>query len=215
MRDYFESLGESAHPTSSDSRARAITNFQELLLVSFREFSVITEETIASERKRFRTEIVTGIESFSKRAAVRNLKTMGRFTKDQAGIIYDVLFKAICEAPPVDVKVTALQEEANKDAMGRPETRIGLRTFRVFLSEVATWARDETIVSNGFQVSFYIASCISLHLNISWVYLSKERVDRTVADHEIIGRLFYFWDTSKRGALSFQVISLKDVRYFC
>src|ERR1700679_304807 len=38
MRDYFNSLGDSAHPNSSDPRARAITKFQELLLVSFREF---------------------------------------------------------------------------------------------------------------------------------------------------------------------------------
>ncbi|KAH6888959.1 rab-GTPase-TBC domain-containing protein, partial [Coprinopsis sp. MPI-PUGE-AT-0042] len=46
MRDYFASLGESAHPDSPDVRTRAITNFQELLLVSFREFSIITDETI-------------------------------------------------------------------------------------------------------------------------------------------------------------------------
>src|SRR6266436_2652734 len=66
MRDYFSSLGDSAHPNSSDPRARAITKFQELLLVSFREFAVITEETIFSERRRFRNEIISSIESFSK-----------------------------------------------------------------------------------------------------------------------------------------------------
>ena len=46
MREYFASLGDSAHPNSSDPRARAITRFQELLLVSFREFAVITDDTI-------------------------------------------------------------------------------------------------------------------------------------------------------------------------
>lgn len=151
MRDYFASLGESAHPDSSDPRTRAITNFQELLLVSFREFSVITEEMIAAERKRFRTEIVSGIESFSKRAAVRNLKSMGGLTKNQVGLVYDVLFQAICDVPPIDVRVPT-NEDDTRDASGRPETRIGLKTFRVFLSQIATWARDETIVSNGFNV---------------------------------------------------------------
>jgi Ca2+-binding EF-hand superfamily protein len=29
-------------------------------------------------------------------------------------------------------------------------------------------------------------------------------VDREVAEHEFIDRLFFFWDTSCRGALSFQ-----------
>ena len=34
MRDYFSSLGDSAYPNSTDPRARAITRFQELLLIS-------------------------------------------------------------------------------------------------------------------------------------------------------------------------------------
>lgn len=150
MRDYFASLGDSAHPDSTDSRTRAITNFQELLLVSFREFSVITDESIAAERKRFRTEIVTGIESFAKRAAVRNLKSMGSFNKNQAGDIYDLLFRAILFVPPVGIK-PAVSDRDN--FAGRPETRIGLQTFKFFMSEVVTWARDETTVSNGLQVS--------------------------------------------------------------
>jgi len=54
MREYFTSLGDSAHPDSSDPRARAINRFQELLLVSFREFLVISEDTTLSEQRRFR-----------------------------------------------------------------------------------------------------------------------------------------------------------------
>jgi TBC1 domain family member 8/9 len=155
MRDYFASLGESAHPNSSDPRARAITRFQELLLVSFREFSVITEETILSERRKFRYEIIHSIESFSKRSAIRNLKSLGRFSKEQAGYVYDALYQAMCvfpppaaALPPQSLFLTAGAEEE------RPETRIELRPFRYFLSEIATWARDEKIVLNGFQV-FY------------------------------------------------------------
>ncbi|KAL7280608.1 hypothetical protein ACG7TL_005545 [Trametes sanguinea] len=183
MREYFASLGDSAHPNSSDPRARAITRFQELLLVSFREFAVITDETIQSERRKYRSEIVHSIESFSKRAAIRNLRTLERFTKDQVGLIYDALFKAICIEPPPAVSLPPPSLLTTKDqAEERPETRIGLRTFRVFLSEICTWARTEKIVSNGFQ----------------------QRIDREVAEHELIDRLFYFWDTSYRGALSFQ-----------
>jgi hypothetical protein len=163
MRDYFASLGDSAHPESSDPRARAITRFQELLLVSFREFSVITDETILSERKRFRAEIIHGIETFAKRGAVRNLKSLGSFNKEQANLIYDALYKAMCvvplfapqlptaapapPAPPHSLKTTTEGQEE------KPETRIGLRTFQHFLSEIATWARDEKIVTNGFQAS--------------------------------------------------------------
>ncbi|KAL4062363.1 rab-GTPase-TBC domain-containing protein [Scleroderma citrinum] len=183
MREYFASLGDSAHPDSSDPRARAITRFQELLLVSFREFSIISEDAILSERRRYRNEIVKNIENFAKRGAIRNLKTLGRFTKEQAGLIYDALYKAMCEEPPPPAVVPPPSLiQSNDPNQDRPETRIGLRTFRVFLSEILTWARDEKIIFNGFQ----------------------QRIDREVAEHELIDRLFFFWDTSCRGSLSFQ-----------
>ncbi|KAF8637257.1 hypothetical protein AX17_002951 [Amanita inopinata Kibby_2008] len=183
MREYFASLDQSAHPKSSDPRARAITRFQELLLISFREFSVITDEMIHSERKRFRNEIIHNIESFSKRAAIRNLKSLGRFSKEQAGFIYDALYKAMCIVPPPPAAAPPPSLfTTNEGHEEKPETRIGLRTFQFFMSEVATWARDEKIVMNGLT----------------------RRVDREVAEHEFIDRLFFFWDTSCRGALSFQ-----------
>ncbi|KAF7790246.1 hypothetical protein EIP86_001198 [Pleurotus ostreatoroseus] len=183
MRDYFASLGDSAHPDSTDPRSRAITRFQELLLVSFREFAVITDETIQSERRKFRSEVVHSIESFSKRSAIRNLKTLERFSKDQVGLIYDALFKAVCIEPPPATALPPPSLLTTKDGHEeRPETRIGLKTFKVFLSEIATWARTERIVSNGFQ----------------------QRIEREVAEHEFIDRLFFFWDTGFRGSLSFQ-----------
>ncbi|KAI3598517.1 gtpase activating protein [Moniliophthora roreri] len=185
MRDYFTSLGDSAHPNSDDPRARAITRFQELLLVSFREFSIITDDMILSERKRFRGEIIHSIETFSKRSAIRNLRSLGRFNKDQAGLIYDALYQAMCIVPPPPATLpppSLLTTGDGSVTEDRVETRIGLKTFRHFLSEIATWARDEKIISNGFQ----------------------QRIDRQVAEHEFIDRLFYFWDNSCRGALSFQ-----------
>ena len=155
MRDYFASLGESAHPNSSDSRARAISNFQELLLISFREFSIVTDDIILSERKRFRSDIVHSIESFAKRGAVRNLRSLGRFNKEQAGLVYDALYSAICVIPPPPATASPPSLFTTGDGHEeKPETRIGLKTFRHFLSEIATWARNDKIVMNGFQVVF-------------------------------------------------------------
>ncbi|KAG8744610.1 hypothetical protein FRC10_009835 [Ceratobasidium sp. 414] len=172
MRAYFSSLDQSAHPTHPDARTRAITNFQELLLVAFREFSTITDATIIAERKRFRTEIVSGVESFAKRAAVRNLGSFGRFTRDEVGGVYDVLFKAVLVIPP--------------DAVSRGEAGDQDR-------DEVSWARDERVVSNGFA----------------------ERVQREIAEHELIGRIFYYWDRQARGALSLQdlVLGLDEVMH--
>jgi len=153
MRDYFSSLGDSAHPNSSDPRARAITKFQELLLVAFREFAIISEEVIFAERRRLRNEVISSIETFAKRSAIRNLKTLERFSKEQVGFIYDALFKAVCVEPPPVPGPPPISLLTTKDAVEeRPETRIGPNTFNIFLSEIATWARDEKIVTNGFQV---------------------------------------------------------------
>lgn len=168
MRDYFSSLGKSAHPNSQDPRARAITRFQELLLVSFREFVIITDESIQAERRKHRGEIVHNIESFSKRAAVRNLKSLERFSKEQAGLIYDAWYNAICavpqgvedsgmggrEAGPLLVVTKDGHEE-------KPETRIGLPTFRKFIGEIVTWARDDKIVQNAFQVGCSVDSSLA------------------------------------------------------
>ncbi|CAK9780962.1 TBC-domain-containing protein [Cutaneotrichosporon oleaginosum] len=189
MRNYFSTIGESAHPTHPDPRVRNITNFQELLVVAFREFNVITDDTITTERRRLRAIIADEIEKFSKRAAVRNLRNVGRFNKEQVGIIYDHFFSAVCspegggaggfaEPQPGELE----QPRITVDAQGRVETRIDLRTFKVLLSGIATWAREETVTTNAFM----------------------QRTERRVADHELVDRLFYSWDTQKVGTLSLQ-----------
>lgn len=134
---------------------RAITNFQELLgasptlshgllylmlaltspslnaflpVVAFREFSTITEETILSERKRFRAEIADEIEVFSKRAAVRNLKN-SRFTPAQLSIVYDKFFNAVVKMDPKAAGDVTPTTPVHGDD-GRTETRIDLSTFQ-------------------------------------------------------------------------------------
>lgn len=206
MRDYFASLGNSAHPNSTDPRARAITKFQELLLISFREFSVITSETIQQERKRYRSEIIHSIETFSKRSSIRNLKSLGRFTKDQVGLIYDALYKAMCVVPPPPVVLPPKRLITTADeGEEKVETRIGTGTFGVFLSEVCTWARNERIVRNGPGFGSGGGGSTVAGLAAGLGKLGLERIDREVAEHELIDRLFFFWDESCRGALSFQV----------
>lgn len=98
-------------------------------VVAFREFSTITEETITAERRRFRAEIADEIESFSKRAAVRNLKSH-RFTPAQTSIIYDKFFNAVVAVNPVRASGDVTPPRPAQDADGRSETRIDLRTFQ-------------------------------------------------------------------------------------
>ncbi|CEH13226.1 tbc-domain-containing protein [Ceraceosorus bombacis] len=205
LKRYFRTLGDSAHPEATNPRHRQITNFQELLVVAFREFGVVTDETIASERRRFRQEIVEEIELFARRGAIRNLRDLGHLSKEQAGLIYDQLVEAIYrtrhapqsanvhpegENTPTQVPaLTAIAGDVPGSAAGAGEVdykemRVDLKTFKYFMAEVATWARDEYVVSNGFQ----------------------ERIERKVPENELVTRIFKYWDTEKRGSLSFQDI---------
>ena len=207
LKNYFRTLGDSAYPESPDPRRQQVTRFQQLLVVAFREFSIITNDTILSERKRFRQQIVDEIETFAKRCAIRNLRDFGRFSKEQVGLIYDHVVEAIYRARHAPPSLAGGGDAPEKGATAEPyvlapaaepaqdlkEMRIDLKTFRLFLGEIATWARDQYVVSNGLQ----------------------ERIERKVPEQEFAARLFAMWDSEKRGTLSLQdiVSGLSDIMF--
>lgn len=191
LRNYFRTLGDSAYPDSPDARRRQVTRFQQLLVVALREFGGVTNETIDTERKQFRQQIVNEIEAFARRCAVRNLTHHGQFDKPQLGLIYDHVVEAIYRArhAPESLTGTSPENAAVIPALLNPmdelkEMRINLTTFRLFLGEVATWARDEYIVSNGLQ----------------------ERIERRMPEQTLAANLFAYWDREQCGSLSFQDI---------
>ncbi|EFP78070.2 uncharacterized protein PGTG_04026 [Puccinia graminis f. sp. tritici CRL 75-36-700-3] len=203
MRNYFLTLGDSAYPDSAaNSKERTITNFQILLVTAFREFgNIITDDSIQSARKKFRGEVVDSIQSFSKRTSLRNLKEVGKFkSAHQLGLVYDHFQLAIYKCQMKSIGglgennpngvgtshgVASFWE--NDEIDGKLEQRITRATFALFLADIASWARDETLVKSvGFL----------------------ERVERVAVDHELIDRLFRTWDRSHKGSLSLQDIVL-------
>jgi len=189
LKNYFNTLGDSAHPRSDDARLRQVTRFQVLLVTAFREFSIITDETISSERKRFRGDVVDSIETFVKRTAIRNLAFTGRLSKQQLGDLHDTFQLAVHKARAAAVGSDARRRKAYapaiyRDAQGRPEVRIDRAAFPWLLAELASWAREERIVKNaGFH----------------------ERAIRELGpEHDFVQRVFSLWDVGCRGSLAFQ-----------
>ncbi|EGG09085.1 uncharacterized protein MELLADRAFT_77188 [Melampsora larici-populina 98AG31] len=197
IRAYFASLGDSAYPSSPvNSKEHAITHFQILLVTAFREFgNIITDDSIQAIRKKYRNEVVHSIENFSKRTSLRNLKDGGRLSTEELGKIYDHYQLAIykCQAKlstgndanpnGVGAGDGLASFWENDEIDGKLEQRITRATFGIFLADVASWARDETLVKSvGFL----------------------ERVERVAVDHELIDRLFFDWDKSRKGSLSLQ-----------
>lgn len=106
-----------------------------------------------------------------------------------SGLIYDQVVEAIYRtrhAPRAgDGPGNAVAPPLAPTDADYKEMRVDLPTFRYFLAEVATWARDEYVISNGFQ----------------------ERTERKVPEHDVVARVFRYWDSEKRGTLSLQVSS--------
>lgn len=186
LRTYFRTLGDSAYPESPDERRRQITRFQQLLVIAFREFGVITNELVEQQRKQFRQQIVQEIEGFARRSAIRNLQDYGHFTKAQVSLIYDHIVESIYRARNAPVSLTGGEKPLSiqDPKQDMKEMRINFTTFRLFLSEMATWARDEYIVMNGLQ----------------------ERIERRVPDEKFARRIFTYWDRDHNNSLSLQNI---------
>lgn len=136
LKNFFSTLDESAHPKSSNPRVRAVTKFQELMVVAFKEFSVITEDTINRERNRHRGRVMDGIETFAKRTAIRNLHDTGRFSKEEVSMLYD--------------KYHSTLYEMRVHHGGKTESKMSRETFGQMMANTAKWARDEEIVANAF-----------------------------------------------------------------
>ena len=126
IKNYFRTLDESAHPDSSDIRYRKITKFQQLLVISFKEFSVITDEMIARERNRYKKEIFQNIETFVKKTQLRHLPRVYHLTNDNLSNIYDIYYQSI---------------ETHKISMGTGSSNMTFGIFLQFMTKLCEWAK--------------------------------------------------------------------------
>lgn len=106
------------------------------MLIAYREFSNITDETVTEQRSAHQLKVVAGIESFTKRSAVRNLKDTSRFTKEEVSTLYDRFYSALYYG----------QKKGD-----RVDTRMDSTTFQRFLASMANWAKlvDDEVDQRG------------------------------------------------------------------
>ncbi|KAF3103398.1 hypothetical protein TWF569_011121 [Orbilia oligospora] len=226
LKNYFLRLDESAHPRSDNEKLRAVTRFQELMVVAFREFSGITEQTITDQRTRHKDSVLSSIESFAKRTTLRNLGPESkRLATNDLGYIYDRFYKVLYERQERLAAIELEKERLNeKKVMSSARSiseksinekgRIGLGPssqlmdydyFREFLAGVAKWAIADSpsqLFSPGLGGS----------LDPQWgsngrkksINLSPWGDNAEPADHEFMQRLFRRWDTDYRSGLSLQ-----------
>ncbi|KAF9299381.1 hypothetical protein BGZ74_008933 [Mortierella antarctica] len=132
LKKYFGTLDDSAFPDSSNPKARALTKFNELMLVAYKEFESVTPELVAELRRNHQLKVVHNISSFTKRSQLRNIAP-GKFSKDEMGVIYDRFYSALFYG-------RSSQRGNGKQGEARA---LDATTFASFLGNIARWAQVE------------------------------------------------------------------------
>ncbi|KAE8373617.1 rab-GTPase-TBC domain-containing protein [Aspergillus bertholletiae] len=220
LKSYFSRLDESAHPRSENPKLRAITRFQELMVVAFKEFSGITHQSITEQREKHKDAVLENIESFAKRTSIRNLgPDSKKLSMDDLGVIYDRFYEVLYEhqqrqrlldeekkrqqrkraertsilGPPVD-------REVGRVGLGPSPSHMDYDAFRDFLAATAKWAVGDTPGSSRKEpnVEQNAGSFRGFGKSLAWNNKSEP------ADHEFMQRLFQKWSTELSEGLSLQ-----------
>lgn len=217
LKSYFSRLDESAHPRSENPKLRAITRFQELMVVAFKEFSGITHSTITEYRDKHKGAVLENIESFAKRTSIRNLGPESkRLSVDDLGTIYDRFYETLYQwqqqqklieeerrrqekkkserlsilAPPAD-------REVGRVGLGPSPSHMDYDAFREFMAATAKWAVSDSPPSRKESSGSY-SSFRSNGKSLLWANR------RQPADHEFLQRLYRKWATEPEEGLSLQ-----------
>lgn len=228
LKGYFARLDQSAHPKSENPKLRAVTRFQELMVVAFKEFSGITHSSITELRLQKKDAVLNNIENFAKRTAIRNLGPDSKLlSNDELASLYDRFYNVLYERQQRD---RMIQEEAQRRAKasrmraseifasGAPDQvekgRVGLGpstslmdydAFREFLASMSRWAVSDSPGQSkrntGAETERQSRANGGRGLSRSsspWGFGPEP------AQHEFLERLFKKWDIDGNQALTLQ-----------
>ncbi|KAI4659217.1 uncharacterized protein J4E78_005643 [Alternaria triticimaculans] len=226
LKSYFSRLDESAHPKSENPKLRAVTRFQELMVVAFKEFAGITQNTISEQRAKHKDAVLENIENFAKRTSIRNLgPDSKKLSVNDLGFLYDKFYAVLYErqqraeimqqeaerkAKASRMKATEVvmgtsgNAEKGRVALGPSPTQMDYDAFREFLAGIAKWAITDSPSSppegSGTQSPHsYFGNSMRKRPPMSPWGSGPEP-----ADHEFMRRLFRRWDVDMTDSLSLQ-----------
>ncbi|KAG0014187.1 hypothetical protein BGZ81_000600 [Podila clonocystis] len=195
LKKYFGTLDDSAFPDSSNPKARALTKFNELMLVAYKEFESVTPELVAELRRNHQLKVVHNISSFTKRSQLRNI-TPGKFSKDEMGVIYDRFYSALFYG-------RSTQRGNGKQGEARA---LDATTFASFLGNIARWAQvDDDQMDHDDNNTGTGSPNHRRRGSTSTTSTARER--RRVVGKHFISRLFERFDDNGTGLLSLQEVT--------
>ncbi|WEW56391.1 GTPase activating protein (GAP) [Emydomyces testavorans] len=229
LKSYFSRLDDSAHPRSENPKLRAITRFQELMVVAFKEFSGITHAAISEERAKHKDAVLDSIEGFAKRTSIRNLGPESKkLSVDDLGAIYDRFYEVLYDrqqrmklmeeekrrkdlerrksAARFSVMASNVQHQVGRVGLGPSPTHMDYDGFREFLAATARWAVADSPRSSlkesasNKDKSPYPSSSMRGIKSLDGGNYSEP------TDHDFIRRLFRKWDVDKTEGLNLQSV---------
>ena len=233
LKNYFSRLDESAHPNSENEKLRAVTKFQELMVVAFKEFAGITQSTISEQRAKHKASVLENIESFAKRTSIRNLgPDSKRLSLDDLGYLYDRFYTILYEqqqrmqvmredserrakasSNQATKSVTSIPSnssiEIGRVGMGPSPTLMNYDGFRELLAGITRWAVTDTPTpSRKDSVSEKEGSIYSGNsgTNRSLSLWPWGTGNAEPADHDFMQRLYGKWNRKDNDGLSLQDI---------
>ena len=230
LKTYFSRLEESAHPNSENEKLRAVTKFQELMVVAFKEFAGITQSMISEQRAKHKDAVLDNIESFAKRTSIRNLGPESkRLSMDDLGFLYDRFYGILYEREQrmqvmredIDRRAKASNDKATEIVTGIPGNsnieigRVGLGPsptlmnydgFREFLASITRWAIADAPASRKDSMSEKASSVYSGHSGRgrSPSLSPWGAANSEPADHDFMQRLYGKWNRDDNDGLSLQ-----------
>ncbi|KAJ5104796.1 hypothetical protein NUU61_002143 [Penicillium alfredii] len=219
LKSYFSRLDESAHPRSENPKLRAITRFQELMVVAFKEFSGITHSTITEQREKHKDAVLENIENFAKRTSIRNLGPESkRLSVDDLGTIYDRFYETLYqwqqhqrlieeERKRQEKKkserlsiLAPTESEVGRVGLGPSPTHMDYEAFREFLAATSKWAAGDSPAPSRKNYPGDQGYHSQKGSTKSLLWANR----RLPADHEFMQRLYRKWATDPTEGLSLQ-----------
>ncbi|TEA10676.1 putative GTPase-activating protein [Colletotrichum sidae] len=225
LKSYFARLDESAHPKSENPKLRAVTKFQELMVVAFKEFSGITHSSITDLRLKNKDTVLSNIESFAKRTAIRNLGPDSKLlAPEELGALYDRFYTILYERQQRESIIQQEKQRRAKNtrpraqdvfdetpdhgvekgrvALGASTSLMDYDAFRELLANMSKWAISDSPTTPRRD---------TFADRDRYAYTSRRQNNGLLspwgsgpepADHEFMQRLFKKWDVSGTGALT-------------
>ncbi|KJZ75943.1 Putative GTPase-activating protein [Hirsutella minnesotensis 3608] len=224
LKSYFSRLDESAHPKSENPKLRAVTRFQELMVVAFKEFSGITHSSITELRLKKKDAVLSNIENFAKRTAIRNLGPDSKLlSPEELGALYDRFYSTLYERQQRERMIQDEQQrrlkaskmraseifapgpqnqvEKGRVALGSSTSSMDYDAFREFLTGMSRWAiSDSPNHSRRATGEFSKFNSARRATDVT----SPWGTGPEPAEHDFLQRLYKKWDVDGNSALTLQ-----------